>query len=69
MSKIKLKVQMSGTRNGEDWPAPGSVVDLPAEESAQLVSQGCAAELEEDEPAIEFAVAPSVGVEKRAAKP
>ena len=28
--KVTMKVQVSGTRNGEDWPAPGQVVDLDA---------------------------------------
>jgi len=30
---------MSGTRNGQQWPPRGSVVDLPDEEARQLCEQ------------------------------
>lgn len=40
MSSIKLKVQISGTRNGEEWPAPGTVIALPDDEAATLIANG-----------------------------
>ena len=40
--KVKLKVDMSGTRDGYDWPARGAVVDLPPEEAAGLCDAGMA---------------------------
>jgi len=37
---VELKTQISGTRDGVDWPAAGSIVDLP--EGADLVAAGLA---------------------------
>lgn len=37
---VELKTQISGTRDGVDWPAAGTVVDLP--EGADLVAAGLA---------------------------
>ena len=45
--KVTMKVQVSGTRNGEDWPAPGQVVDLPDAEAVSLINQGMAVPVEE----------------------
>lgn len=40
---VILKVQVSGTRDGKDWPAPGTLVVLPKEEALGLVRGGTAA--------------------------
>lgn len=53
--KVKLIVQMSGTRNGEDWPAAGEVVDLPKDEAAHLVAGGLALEVAKADAAPESA--------------
>lgn len=37
---VRLTTQISGTRNGADWPAPGSVVDLPEAEARDLIGSG-----------------------------
>lgn len=47
-ASVKLKHQLSGNRNGTPWPAPGTVVELPADEAAQLVRIGMAEEVEEE---------------------
>lgn len=39
--KVRLKVDISGTRNGQEWPRHGAVIDLPDDEAAQM----CAAEM------------------------
>ena len=44
MSSIKLKIQISGTRDGVEWPEPGTVIDVPAEEAASLIAIGAAEE-------------------------
>ncbi len=31
--KVRMKVDLSGTRNGKDWPPRGSVVELPDDEA------------------------------------
>ena len=38
--KIRMKVQISGTRNGAAWPAAGSEVELPDSEARDLVATG-----------------------------
>lgn len=43
--KIRMLVQVSGTRNGLDWPARGSVVDLPDDEAQSYVDNGMADKL------------------------
>lgn len=63
--KIQLKVQISGTRNGDDWPAPGSIVDLPDDESIALLASGSAIPVEPD---VETADAPAADVETADAK-
>ena len=51
--KVKMKVVMSGTRNGEAWPLPGSEVDLPDEEAANLCAAGLALPVRSDEDDVE----------------
>lgn len=53
--RVTMLVTISGTRNGEDWPAKGGVIDLPAAEAADYIAAGlCAAA----SPAPESAAAP-----------
>lgn len=40
--RVKMKVQLSGARNGELWPEPGGVIDLPDDEAANLCGSGVA---------------------------
>lgn len=40
--KVRLKVQLSGTRDGVAWPAVGSVVDLPEDEARDMLTSGVA---------------------------
>ena len=40
--KVRMRHQMSGTRDGADWPAPGGEIDLPDAEAAALCAQGMA---------------------------
>jgi len=42
--KIVMTGEMSGTRNGEDWPERGTLVDLPEDEAQTLVRNGMARE-------------------------
>jgi hypothetical protein len=41
--KIRLKVDISGTRDGKDWPRRGETMVLPDDEAAAL----CAADMAE----------------------
>lgn len=40
--RVKMKVQVSGTRNGRPWPDRGETMALPDEEAAQLCAAGMA---------------------------
>ena len=68
--KIRMKVDLSGTRNGQPWPARGEVADVPDAEGAALCSAGMAEPVAEP-PAekVETATPPADDVEKREAEP
>jgi hypothetical protein len=55
--KIKLKVDLTGTRNGVDWPARGEEFEVPDEEGRELCASGIAEPVKED-PKTEKATAP-----------
>lgn len=40
--RVRMKVQPSGTRNGQEWPARGSEIDLPDAEAVDYVNAGMA---------------------------
>lgn len=52
--KVILNVSLSGTRNGVDWPARGSMVDMPAGEAVDMLNAGLA--IPAAEPTVERAV-------------
>lgn len=54
--KVIMQARISGTRDGEDWPAPGESIDLPDDEAVQLLATGQAVAAGED--AVETAVKP-----------
>jgi hypothetical protein len=51
--KIRMKVVMSGTRNGEAWPLPGGEVEVPDDEGANMCANGLAAPVRSDEDDVE----------------
>lgn len=50
--RVRMLTQQSGTRDGENWPAPGEEVDLPDSEARALVSGGSAEPLDTDHPKV-----------------
>jgi hypothetical protein len=40
--RVRMKVYVSGTRDGEAWPEPGGEIDLPDEEAIAYLSAGMA---------------------------
>lgn len=39
---VTMKRQISGTRDGVDWPEPGGTIDVPDDEAATLIEIGAA---------------------------
>lgn len=68
--KIRMKVAVSGTRNGRPWPPIGEEVDLPDHEAKEYCSAGLAdpVAVKKDADAAEKAVAANDS-EKRAEEP
>lgn len=63
--KVNMRVKVSGTRNGEEWPAAGGWIDVPDEEAHALIGAGVAVEQEpEPEQEPETATAPEGDVEQ-----
>ncbi|MFJ3140968.1 hypothetical protein ACIPJM_00650 [Streptomyces halstedii] len=67
--RIRMKVTLSGTRNGEDWPPAGEIADIPTGEAQHLVASGIAEEVtaKDQTPEVETAAAPDTA-EKRPAR-
>jgi hypothetical protein len=40
--RVRMKVDITGTRNGEPWPAREETIDLPDEEARDLCASGMA---------------------------
>lgn len=55
--RIRMTVEMSGTRNGVPWPKRGEIAELPTAEAAHLVGAGIAVAVADDTP-VETATAP-----------
>lgn len=62
--RIRMKVNLSGTRNGEDWPRAGEITDIPTGEAQHLVASGIAEDATGPAPKVETAAAPDTA-EKR----
>lgn len=64
MTQVKMDAQISGTRDGEDWPPPGTVLDFPEAEARDLIAAGQGHEPKGDESSTPRAPKPweSVGI-------
>jgi len=62
-----MRVGISGTRGGQDWPQPGQILDCTDEEGAQLCANGIAVPVVEDR--VETAVVPEPEKRGRPRKP
>lgn len=61
--KVEMKVRLSGTVNGQDYPQRGGVLETTDEHGAELCAAGLAVPVVSTEPPVERAVAPTA--EKR----
>ncbi|MFL4904658.1 hypothetical protein ACJ6WF_16090 [Streptomyces sp. MMS24-I2-30] len=55
---MRMKVTLSGTRDGQEWPPRGELVDLPDDEAAHLLAGGLAEKPKDHIPQVEEATAP-----------
>jgi hypothetical protein len=46
--KVRLTQQISGSRNGQPWPAAGTEIDLPDDEARSLLMGGSAVDTSDD---------------------
>ena len=65
--RIRMNIEMSGSRNGQPWPKRGETADLPAAEAAHLVASGIAEEVHDEQADVETATAPAAEVTEPAA--
>jgi hypothetical protein len=64
--KVQMVVSISGTRGGADWPPAGEVLEVTAEEAAQLCAGGLAVPVDARDDDVETATPPKA--ETRAKK-
>ncbi|WP_282686325.1 MULTISPECIES: hypothetical protein [unclassified Streptomyces] len=62
--RIRMKIALSGLRNGKPWPAVGQTTELPTGEAQHLVASGIAEEVKGDPPAEETATPPAAETAK-----
>ncbi|MFE2559892.1 hypothetical protein ACFXGT_28480 [Streptomyces sp. NPDC059352] len=48
--RVRMKIKISGTRDGQGWPDRGGEIDLPDDEAEQLLRYGAAETVTEPEP-------------------
>lgn len=51
--RVEMTTKIGGTRNGEEWPDKGGVVDLPDHEALDLIAAGYAKEASDVEAPVE----------------
>lgn len=54
--KVRMKVYVSGSRNGEPWPGVGEIADMPDGEGAELCAAGLAAPVADKGDKVEKAI-------------
>ncbi|MFE6817094.1 hypothetical protein [Streptomyces sp. NPDC057677] len=48
--RVRMKIKISGTRDGQEWPDRGDEIDLPDDEAEQLLRYNAAEAVTETEP-------------------
>lgn len=46
--RVRMKVEITGTRDGQPWPLRGEEIDVPDEEGRDLCNSGIAEPVKED---------------------
>jgi len=66
--RVRMRDQISGTRNGEPWPPPGGEIDLPDAEAVKYCANRLAEPVVVSDADVEKAVKPEAS-EKRRGRP
>lgn len=66
--KVRMRVDVSGTRDGRPWPPRGEVADLPDDEAAALCAAAMADPVAEPDGDVEKAVPPQKAETRAAPK-
>lgn len=61
--KVKLRSEISGSRDGQPWPPPGSEVDLPQDEAVALLQSGSAVPVNQKDADVELRSGVAAGVD------
>lgn len=64
--RVRMLTNITGSRNGEEWPRPGGTLDVPDHEGVDLIANGYAEPVEASEPAEAVGEAPAGTVPKKA---
>ena len=43
--RVQMRTSVTGTRDGQDWPGVGGVIDLPDGEARDMIGAGLAVEV------------------------
>lgn len=54
MARIRMLVQITGLRNGHDWPGIGEVIDMPDDEAAIHLRMNVAEPADDAEPVADW---------------
>jgi hypothetical protein len=57
--RVRMRVEVSGTRDGKPWPQRGQIAEFNDEEALELCASGIGEPVKYEQPATEFADAPN----------
>lgn len=67
--KVRMKVGISGTRGGQDWPGIGEILEVDDIEGGQLCAGGLAEPVADTDADVERAVAPAAETRRGPGRP
>lgn len=67
--RVRMKVALSGSYNGEPWPRVGETADLPDDEAAHLLTAGLVTATDESEQPAKEETATAPAAETATPKP
>jgi hypothetical protein len=65
--RLKMRVEVSGLRDGQPWPPRGGTLEVPDDEAVLLIERQMAVPVHDPESGVETATADQTAVEAREA--